>query len=98
MDENIKNEENNVEPESALPGISLAELPPELRTACENAGWESSKAEEHFNQFAPMYEIGSEIDFVLSETIRLRSKYPKVKIAPLLYLVEDNNIYFIKES
>ncbi len=64
----------------------------------ENAGWESSKAEEHFNQFAPMYEIGSEIDFVLSETIRLRSKYPKVKIAPLLYLVEDNNIYFIKED
>jgi len=41
MDENIKNEENNVEPESALPGISLAELPPELRNACENAGWES---------------------------------------------------------
>jgi len=64
----------------------------------ENAGWESAKAEEHFNQFAPMYEIGSEIDFVLSETIRLRSRYPKVKIAPMLYLVEDNNLYFIKED
>lgn len=64
----------------------------------ENAGWESAKAEEHFNQFAPMYEIGSEIDFVLSETVRLRSKYPKVTIAPMLYLVEDNNIYFIKED
>lgn len=64
----------------------------------ENAGWERAKAEEHFNQFAPMYEIGSEIDFVLSETVRLRSKYPKVKIAPMLYLVEDNNIYFIKED
>ena len=41
MDETINNEENNVEPESALPEISLAELPAELRTACENAGWES---------------------------------------------------------
>ncbi|NTW77806.1 MAG: DEAD/DEAH box helicase, partial [Syntrophaceae bacterium] len=41
MDETIKSEENNIEPESALPEISLAELPPELRTACENAGWES---------------------------------------------------------
>jgi len=41
MDETINNEENNVEPESALPEISLAELPVELRTACENAGWES---------------------------------------------------------
>lgn len=64
----------------------------------ENAGWDIAKAEEHFNQFAPMYEIGNEIDFILSETVRLRSKYPKVKIAPLLYLVEDNNLYFIKED
>ncbi len=64
----------------------------------ENAGWEITKAEEHFNQFAPMYEIGSEIDFVLSETVRLRSRYPKVTIAPMLYLVEDNNLYFIKED
>ncbi|MFA7359502.1 MAG: carbonic anhydrase [Candidatus Kapaibacterium sp.] len=64
----------------------------------ENAGWESAKAEEHFNQFAPMYEIGSEIDFVLSETIRLRIRYPKVMIAPMQYLVEDNNLYFIKED
>ncbi|MFA5011532.1 MAG: carbonic anhydrase [Ignavibacteria bacterium] len=64
----------------------------------ENAGWDIEKAEEHFNRFAPMYEIGNEIDFILSETVRLRSKYPKVNIAPLLYLVEDHNLYFIKED
>jgi carbonic anhydrase len=64
----------------------------------EIAGWEKENAEQHFNQFAPMYEIGGEIDFVLSETIRLRRRYPKITIAPLLYLVEDNKLYFIDEN
>ncbi|MDX1377470.1 MAG: carbonic anhydrase [Anaerolineales bacterium] len=64
----------------------------------ENAGWEESKAEQHFNQFAPMFEIENEIDFILSETQRLRSRYPKIQVAPLLYLVEDNLLYQIKEE
>jgi carbonic anhydrase len=63
----------------------------------ENAGWEREKAEEHFMQFAPMYEIGNEKDFVLSETKRLSSKYPKVIIAPMLYLVRENKLYLLKE-
>src|SRR5436190_6748167 len=33
----------------------------------ENAGWDREWAEQHFTQFAPMFEIGNEIDFVLSE-------------------------------
>ena len=64
----------------------------------QTAGWERSKAEEHFMHFAPMFEIGSEIDFVLSETKRLRLRYPKVTIAPMLYLVEDNRLYLIREE
>jgi carbonic anhydrase len=63
----------------------------------ENAGWEREKAEEHFMQFAPMYEIGNEKDFVLSETKRLGSRYPKVLIAPMLYLVKENKLYLLKE-
>jgi carbonic anhydrase len=63
----------------------------------ENAGWERKKAEEHFMHFAPMFEIGNEIDFTLGETNRLRIRYPKVTIAPLYYLVEDNKLYFISE-
>ncbi len=62
------------------------------------AGWERDSAEEHFMHFAPMFEIGSETDFILSETNRLRLRYPKVKIAPLFYLVEDSKLYFIGES
>jgi carbonic anhydrase len=64
----------------------------------ETAGWERDFAEQHFTQFAPMFEIGNEIDFVLSEAQRLRMRYPKIRVAPLLYMVEDNLLYQVKES
>jgi len=64
----------------------------------ETAGWEKERAEEHFMHFAPMFEIGNEIDFTLSETKRLRLRYPKIKIAPLYYLVDDNKLYFIEDN
>jgi carbonic anhydrase len=63
----------------------------------ETAGWDKERAEEHFTHFAPMFEIGNEIDFILSETKRLRYRYPKIIIAPIIYLLEDNKLYFIKE-
>jgi carbonic anhydrase len=64
----------------------------------ENGGWTIEQAEEHFNNYAPMFEINNEIDFILSETNRLRQRYPKVQIAPMYYKVEDNLLYLIKES
>jgi carbonic anhydrase len=63
----------------------------------EQAGWEREKAEEHFMHYAPLFEIGNEIDFVLSEANRLRLRYPKVLVAPMLYLIEDNRLYLIEE-
>ncbi|MBB1125121.1 carbonic anhydrase [Thiospirillum jenense] len=63
----------------------------------DNAGWEPEWAEQHFMHFAPMFEIGNEIDFVLSEVHRLRARYPKIQIAPLLYRIEDNLLYLIRE-
>jgi carbonic anhydrase len=63
----------------------------------ETAGWKKETAEEHFMQFAPLFEIGNEKNFIITETRRLRLRYPKVTIAPLLYLVEDNKLYFINE-
>lgn len=64
----------------------------------ENAGWTQEQAEEHFNNYAPMFEINNEIDFTLSEAARLRLRYPKIIIAPIYYKVEDNQLYFIKED
>jgi carbonic anhydrase len=64
----------------------------------DNAGWSQESAEEHFMHFAPMFEIGNEIDFVLSESKRLRLRYPKIQVAPLLYQVEDNLLYLLNEN
>jgi carbonic anhydrase len=64
----------------------------------ENAGWYREGAEEHFMHFAPMFEIGNEVDFVSSEAKRLRLRYPKVLIAPMLYRIEDNLLYLIREG
>ncbi len=63
----------------------------------KSAGWTAEQAETQFNSFAPMFEIGNEIDFTLSETVRLRKVYPKIPIAPMMYLVEDNKLYLIRE-
>lgn len=64
----------------------------------DNGGWTIEQAEEHFNNYAPMFEINNEIDFILSETLRLRQRYPKVQIAPMYYKLEDNLLYLIKED
>lgn len=61
------------------------------------AGWEPEEAREHFDRFAPMFEIGDAIDFTLSEAERLRLRYPKVLVAPLHYRVEDNRLYLVRE-
>lgn len=69
-----------------------------IRGLVENAGWDREMAEQHFMHFGPMFEIGNEVDFVLSEAKRLRLRYPNVRVAPLLYLVEDNLLYLLRES
>ncbi len=63
-----------------------------------NAGWTREAAEEHFHNYAPMFEINNEIDFILSEVARLRTRYPAILIAPMLYRVEDNRLYLIRED
>ncbi|MEP7137389.1 MAG: carbonic anhydrase [Chloroflexota bacterium] len=69
-----------------------------IKGLIENAGWEPEWAEQHFTNFAPMFEIGNEIDFVLSEAQRLRMRYPKIQVVPLMYMVEDNLLYQVREK
>ena len=69
-----------------------------IRGLVDNAGWQRDAAEEHFNQYAPTFEIGNETEFILSEVNRLRLRYPKVLVAPFLYRVEDNRLYLIQEN
>lgn len=63
-----------------------------------HSGWEREFAEQHFVNFAPLYEIGNEIDFVLVEAQRLRQRYPNLLVAPLYYRIEDNAILLVRED
>jgi carbonic anhydrase len=63
----------------------------------DHAGWSRERAEEHFTNFAPMYEVGNAQEFIISETARLRKQYPKILVAPLFYRVEDNLLYLLRE-
>ena len=64
----------------------------------DKAGWDREWAEEHFMHFAPIFEIGNEIDFVISEAKRLRLRYPKITVAPMHYKVDENRLYLINEK
>lgn len=64
----------------------------------ENGGWVRDRAEQCFDAFAPGFEIGNEVDFILSEARRLRLEFPKVVVAPLIYRVEDRRLYVVREE
>jgi carbonic anhydrase len=64
----------------------------------KRAGWERDLADKHFKEFAPLFEIGNEVDFILMQAKHLRSKYPRITIVPMLYRVEDNRLYLLKEN
>ncbi|URW80580.1 carbonic anhydrase [Xiashengella succiniciproducens] len=64
----------------------------------DNAGWDREFAEDHFNQFSPIFEIGNEIDFLLSESARLRGRYPRINVVPLYYKIEDHKLYLVNEK
>lgn len=61
-----------------------------------NAGWTSERAQEHFMNYAPLFEIDNEIDFVVNEAKRLSHKY-SISAVPLYYSVEDNMLSMILE-
>jgi carbonic anhydrase len=63
-----------------------------------NVGWDRDEAERHFRQSVPQFEIGNEIDFVIAESARLRARYPKVSLTPLIYRVEDGLLYLVRET
>lgn len=62
----------------------------------KNAGWDRRRAEEHFMNYAPMFEIDNEMEFVVNEARRLAEKYPLISVIPLFYSIDDNMISVIK--
>lgn len=64
----------------------------------KNVGWSKTQAEEHFERYAPIFEIDEENKFAINESKRLRITYPGIQVAPLLYRVEDNRLYQLSEK
>ena len=63
-----------------------------------HAGWDRDNAETHFSHSSRIFEIKNAVDFVLTETRRLRQKYLKINIAPMFYSVDDHLLYLIYEK
>lgn len=63
-----------------------------IRGLIENGGWDAEAAARHFDEYAPMFEIGDPTTFVQLEAQRLRQRYPKVAVAPLFYNVENGRL------
>ena len=68
-----------------------------VRGLVEYAGWDEARAEQHYAVSLPKFGIDDEIDFVMREAERLRGLYPKIHVVPLLYRVEDDLLYQLKD-
>jgi carbonic anhydrase len=47
-------------------------------------GWERPAAEQHFDHWSDLFEVEDPAAFLLAETRRLESRYPRLLVAPLL--------------
>jgi carbonic anhydrase len=64
----------------------------------QEAGWYKGSAEEHFDKQSPAFEIGNELDFTLSEAMRLRKVYPKILVAPMIYNLEGEKLWLLQDD
>ncbi len=69
-----------------------------VRGLVERGGWSAANAAAHFDAHAVRYQIGEPVAFALAETARLRTLYPSIQIAPLLYRVDNDRIVQIRET
>ena len=78
--------------------VNLAKRKDEfIQGLVDGAGWNRATAEQHFARFAPIFEIGNEVEFALLEARRLGELYPRIQVVPLLYKVEDNQLYLLRD-
>lgn len=62
------------------------------RAWSKGGGGEEAAALAQFSEYAPQYEIGDPVEFVVAEAARLRRLYPLLMVAPLMYAVENDRL------
>lgn len=60
-------------------------------------GWQREQAEAYFDNNAGKRAIDDAIDFAMAESQRLQNLYPGLKVVPMMYLVDNDKIYLIRE-
>ncbi len=55
-------------------------------------GWSEADAAEHFDESVQLYEIQDAVASALEEASRLKTAYPALLVAPLLYRVENDRL------
>jgi carbonic anhydrase len=68
-----------------------------LKVLVDNHGWDEDLAEQMFIHNATLKGINNEIDFVLGEAKRIRELFTGLVIVPMLYRVEDDRLYLIRD-
>jgi len=63
---------------------------------CRLPNWDKKRAEEYFLQYAPVFEIDNETDFVVKESKRLSETYMGVTFVPLYYTIDDGMLKIIE--
>ncbi|MCG3133152.1 MAG: hypothetical protein HMLKMBBP_00245 [Planctomycetes bacterium] len=69
-----------------------------VRGLVENGGWDREAAEEHFDSWVATFDVNDTAEFIAEEAERLRRRYPKVLVAPLLYAVGTGRLAQIVEN
>jgi anti-anti-sigma regulatory factor len=68
-----------------------------IHTLVAEQGWPSDKAEAFFEEGASSGEINDAIEFGMQESERLMDFFPNLNVVPLLYNVDDDKIYLLKD-
>lgn len=60
-------------------------------------GWSNDQALSFFDEHASSREIDDAIDFSLKEARRLSNLFRGLKVVPMLFMLEDNLVYLVKD-
>ena len=65
-----------------------------LSTRC---GWQHAQAQDFFTEQATARAIADPVQFVLAESERLSDLFKGLTVVPLLYCVDDDNLYLVRQ-
>jgi carbonic anhydrase len=60
-------------------------------------GWSDDQALSFFDEHASSREIDDAIDFSIKEARRLSNLFRGLKVVPMLFMLEDNLVYLVKD-